>query len=124
MQLVQPTARFQLALDALLPMLYRPHEVGRIPLVHAHPFRSFLTSCVFAQQLAQRILVSYILYSLYAAYPISINPFKSVLLSTYVQERQNAIQIANEGGYSDHEQLVWVLWKILKGDGNDVCHVF
>lgn len=71
-------------------------------------------------QLAQRIPVSFILYSMYAPYPISLNPFKSVLYATFVKERELAIEISAEGGFSEREQLVWVLWKILKGDGNDV----
>ncbi|KAI6002315.1 hypothetical protein F5J12DRAFT_842495 [Pisolithus orientalis] len=95
-QLVQPTARFQLALDALLPLLNSSVE------------------------LAQRILVSFILYSMYAPYPISLNPFKSALYATFVKERGHATQVATEGGFSENEQLVWVLWKILKGDGNDI----
>lgn len=74
-------------------------------------------------QLAQRILVSFILYSLYAPHPISINPFKSVLFITFVKERENAIAVSDGGGVSSNEQLVWVLWKILKGDGNDVSLV-
>ncbi|KAG8215351.1 hypothetical protein J3R82DRAFT_8947 [Butyriboletus roseoflavus] len=95
-QLVQPTARFQLALDALLPLLNSSVE------------------------LAQRILVSFILYSMYAPYPISLNPFKSALYATFLKERGYAIKVTAEGGFSDNEQLVWVLWKILKGDGNDI----
>lgn len=95
-QLVQPTARFQLALDALLPLLNSSVE------------------------LAQRILVSFILYSMYAPYPISLNPFKSALYATFFKERGHAAQVAAEGGFSENEQLVWVLWKILKGDGNDI----
>lgn len=75
-------------------------------------------------KLAQRILVSFILYSLYAPHPITINPFKSVLFIAYVKEREKAIEITNEGGVSPNEQLVWVLWKILKGDGNDVSLPF
>jgi hypothetical protein len=71
-------------------------------------------------QLAQRIPVSFILYSMYAPYPISLNPFKSVLYATFVKERELAIEISTEGGFSEREQLVWVLWKILKGDGNDI----
>ena len=39
----------------------------------------------------------------------------------YVREREKAVSVANEGGVSPNEQFVWVLWKILKGDGNDVC---
>ncbi|KAG1750498.1 uncharacterized protein EDB91DRAFT_1235032 [Suillus paluster] len=96
MQLVQPAARFQLALDLLLPLLTSPAD------------------------LAQRIPVSFILYSMYAPYPISLNPFKSVLYATFVKERELAIKVSAEGGFSDREQLVWVLWKILKGDGNDI----
>jgi hypothetical protein len=96
-QLVQPTSRFQLALDALLPVLGTSNN-----------------------ELAQRILVSFILYSLYAPHPISINPFKSVLFATFVQERDFAVRVSNDGSICESEQLVWVLWKILKGDGNDI----
>ena len=64
--------------------------------------------------------MSYILYSLYAPHPIAINPFKSVLYATFVRERETAIRVANSGGIGENEQLVWALWKILKGDGNDV----
>ena len=64
--------------------------------------------------------MSYILYSLYAPHPIAINPFKSVLYATFVRERETAIRVANSGGIGENEQLVWVLWKILKGDGSDV----
>ncbi|KAF8824054.1 hypothetical protein HHX47_DHR9000408 [Lentinula edodes] len=81
-------------------------------------------------QVAQRILVSFILYSLYAPHPISINPFRSALLMTFVNERERAIRAANVHaetnivtrvtGNSSSEQLVWVLWKILRGDGNDI----
>ncbi|KAM5538820.1 hypothetical protein V8D89_007542 [Ganoderma adspersum] len=95
-QIVPPLSRFQLALDVLMPMLDAPIE------------------------LTQRILVSYILYSLYAPHPISINPFKTVLYATFVRERDSAVQIANTGGVSESEQLVWVLFKILKGDGIDI----
>ena len=64
--------------------------------------------------------MSYILYSLYAPHPIAINPFKSVLYATFVKEREVAVREGNAGGVSENEQLVWVLWKILKGDGSDV----
>ena len=57
---------------------------------------------------------------MYAPYPISLNPFKSALYATFLKERGYAVKITAEGGFSDNEQLVWVLWKILKGDGNDV----
>jgi hypothetical protein len=72
------------------------------------------------RQLVQRIPVSFILHSMYAPYSISLNPFKSVLYTTFVKERELAIKVSAEGGFSEREQLVWVLWKILKGDGNDV----
>jgi len=69
--------------------------------------------------------VAYILYSLYAPHPIAINPFKSVLFDTFTKERDAAIQLAEEGNASDNEQLVWVLWKVLKGDGDHVRgHIF
>jgi hypothetical protein len=77
-----------------------------------------------AKSLAQRILVSFILYSLYMPHPVTINPFKSALLVVYIKEREKAITIAHEGGVSPNEQFVWVLWKILKGDGNDVSNLF
>ncbi|CCM02268.1 uncharacterized protein FIBRA_04353 [Fibroporia radiculosa] len=95
-QLVQSTSRFQVALDVLLPILDTPAE------------------------LTQRILVSYLLYSLYAPHPISINPFQSALHASFVKERDLAMRVASEGGVSENEQLVWVLWKILKGDGSDI----
>jgi hypothetical protein len=73
-----------------------------------------------AAELPQRILVSFILYSLYAPHPVTINPFKSALFVVYTKEREKAVTTANEGGVSPNEQFVWVLWKILKGDGNDI----
>ncbi|TDL26929.1 hypothetical protein BD410DRAFT_783028 [Rickenella mellea] len=95
-QLVQPTARFQLALDALLPLL---SGNGELP---------------------QRILVSYILYSLYATHPIAMNPFKIAFAEVFIRERDHAKSEAERNAASENEQLVWVLWKILKGDGNDL----
>ncbi|KAI0341196.1 hypothetical protein BDW22DRAFT_1359447 [Trametopsis cervina] len=96
MQMVPSTSRFQLALDVLLPLLDSPAEIS------------------------QRILVSYILYALYAPHPISINPFQSALAVTFTKERELATAIAADGGVGQNEQLVWVLWKILKGDGGDI----
>ncbi|KAJ8075496.1 hypothetical protein PM082_021126 [Marasmius tenuissimus] len=97
--LVQPTSRFQLALDALLPIL----ESNNASI-----------------DLAQRILVSFILYFLYAPHPIAINPFKSVLFAAFVREREQAVKVVNGGGVAANEPFVWVLWKILKGDGSDI----
>ncbi|KAJ7455020.1 hypothetical protein B0H11DRAFT_2068779 [Mycena galericulata] len=96
-RLAQSTSTFQLALDALLPVL--------------DP-----TPC----QLTERILVSFILFALYAPHPIAINPFKSVLFLTFLKEREKALAVASAGGVSPNEPLVWVLWKILKGDGDDI----
>ncbi|KDQ23648.1 hypothetical protein PLEOSDRAFT_1108130 [Pleurotus ostreatus PC15] len=96
--------RFQVALDALLPLLESSSSsAGQFP----------------SNELAQRILAAYILYSLYAPYPISINPFKTALFATFVKERRSSIVDASTTG--PNEQLVWVLWKILKGDGNDIA---
>ncbi|KAJ7267797.1 hypothetical protein C8J57DRAFT_1469256 [Mycena rebaudengoi] len=112
------TSTFQLALDALLPVLDPPG------------------GC----ELTDRILVSFILFALYAPHPIAINPFKSVLVGTFVKEREKAVRIAGgvggqqtnggeqqevlnssgQSGVAPNEPLVWVLWKILKGDGEDI----
>ncbi|KIY71357.1 hypothetical protein CYLTODRAFT_429529 [Cylindrobasidium torrendii FP15055 ss-10] len=98
LQLVEPRQRFQVALDVLLPLLD--------PLPGPRFDKDLL---------AQRILVAFLLYSLYAPYPITINPFKSVLFVTFRKERANA-----SVGVTEDEQLVWVLWKLLRGDGNDI----
>ncbi|KAF5382813.1 hypothetical protein D9757_007313 [Collybiopsis confluens] len=131
-QLVQPTLRFQLALDALLPLLDGNWESGNSSLnIDGHD----------RNQTAQRILVSFILFSLYAPHPVSINPFRSALYMTFVNEREKAIRLSNSNangastlgngggtgsatllvaGTASNDQLVWVLWKILRGDGNDI----
>ncbi|KAJ3922638.1 hypothetical protein F5877DRAFT_33248 [Lentinula edodes] len=123
-QLVQPTLRFQVALDALLPLLDGDLQTSSATANADTINRSS------NNQVAQRILVSFILYSLYAPHPISINPFRSALLMTFVNERERAIRAANVHaetnivtrvtGNPSSEQLVWVLWKILRGDGNDI----
>ena len=89
-------------------------SVHRAPTV----YRSVLTSP--SLQLSQRILASYILYALYAPHPISINPFRSALLNTFNKEKEFAAKAGREDVIGQNEQLVWVLWKILKGDGSDV----
>ena len=130
-QLVQPTARFQLALDALLPILDSPRsEVSRVLdpacIIRRNILADISYTLLFlsSPKLPQRILVAYILYSLYAPHPIAINPFKSVLFDTFTKERNAAVQLAGEGKASDNEQLVWVLWKVLKGDGDHVSGGF
>lgn len=60
------------------------------------------------------------LYSLYAPHPIAMNPFHCVLVETFVREKEHARIISAEGSVSPNEQLIWVLWKILRGDGSDV----
>ncbi|CAK5262183.1 unnamed protein product [Mycena citricolor] len=98
-RLAHQTSTFQLALDALLPILDPPTPA----------------------ELSSRILVSFILFSLYSPHPIGMNPFKSVLFITFVKERELALTVANSsGGIAPNEPLVWVLWKILKGDGEDI----
>ncbi|EJD05028.1 uncharacterized protein FOMMEDRAFT_120314 [Fomitiporia mediterranea MF3/22] len=95
-QLVQPAARFGIALDVLLPLLSGQAETTR------------------------RILAAYILYYMYATHPIAINPFRSAFAEVFVRERDVSRAETERGGVSENEQLVWVLWKILKGDGNDL----
>lgn len=71
-------------------------------------------------EVAERILACYILFALYAPHPIQLNPFASVLHTIFVKETERAQKLENAGGIADNDQLVYVLWKILKGDGNDV----
>lgn len=66
------------------------------------------------------------MYSLYAPHPISINPFKTVLFSTFLQEKEVAVRTSGDGKENttcENEKLVWALWKILKGEGNDVSNL-
>ncbi|OCB86003.1 hypothetical protein A7U60_g6898 [Sanghuangporus baumii] len=95
-QLVQPAGRFGIALDILLPLLSSYSEVPR------------------------RICAAYILYYMYAAHPIAMNPFRSAFAEVFLREREMSRFEAERGGVNENEQLVWVLWKILKGDGNDL----
>lgn len=73
-----------------------------------------------AFQTADRILSCYILYSMYAPHPISINPFATVLHAIFVRETNKALEVERDGGLVGNDQLVYVLWKVLKGDGKDV----
>ena len=57
---------------------------------------------------------------MYAPHPIGINPFKSALYNTFIKERKLAIENQDTIYSVEREQLVWVLWKILRGDGQDV----
>lgn len=67
------------------------------------------------RQVEQQITASYILYALYAPHSIALNPFKSVLVDAFYRERMD-IGVS----FRVNEQLVWVLWKILHGHGNDI----
>ncbi|KAJ7434364.1 hypothetical protein FB451DRAFT_1195366 [Mycena latifolia] len=84
-RLAHSTSTFQLALDALLPVLDAPTPA----------------------ELTDRILVAFILFALYAPHPIAINPFKSVLFVTFVKECEKALALAG-GGVAPNEPLVWI----------------
>ncbi|KAJ7462458.1 hypothetical protein FB451DRAFT_1404257 [Mycena latifolia] len=72
------------------------------------------------QQLTDRIIAPFLLFSLYAPHPISLNPFKSTLVATFLRERENALAAVRNGGMAPNEPLLWTLWKILTGDGDDI----
>ncbi|KAL0572124.1 hypothetical protein V5O48_009837 [Marasmius crinis-equi] len=90
--LVQPTKRFQVALNVLVPVL----EGG-----DNH------------NDLAQHILASFILNSLRTPSD-PINPFKSVLVEALVKEQRIAVQ------GPENEPFVWALSNILREDENDI----
>ncbi|KAJ7444671.1 hypothetical protein FB451DRAFT_1413068 [Mycena latifolia] len=97
------TSTFQLALGALLYFL----DHG--------------TQCEFnrrIQQLTDRSIASFLLFSLYAPHPISLNPFKSTLVATFLRERENALAAVRNGGMAPNEPLLWTLW--ITGDGDDI----
>lgn len=83
------------------------------------------------------------MYHMYASHPVAMNPFRSAFAEVFIRERDAAAarlsgkvdeelkagvvdkHEVEKGGpalenWEGHEQLVWVLWKILKGDGIDV----
>ncbi|KAJ7437186.1 hypothetical protein FB451DRAFT_1417000 [Mycena latifolia] len=45
---------------------------------------------------------------------------ESVQVETFAQERENALAAVRNGAITPNEPLVWVLWKILKGEGYDI----
>ena len=49
-----------------------------------------------------------------------MNPFQSALAVVFAKEREFATNVTPDDGVAQNEKLVWVLWKILKGDGSDV----
>ncbi|KAJ7480974.1 hypothetical protein FB451DRAFT_1556404 [Mycena latifolia] len=69
--------------------------------------------------ITDRILISFILFALYAPHLMAIDPFKSVLFVTFVKEREKGLAVAGTGGVAPNEPLVWVLWTILMGGGDD-----
>lgn len=71
------------------------------------------------QEIDERIQAAYILHALYASYAIDMNPFHCALLQVFAREREIAMRYGDNLPYPN-EQLVWVLWKILKGQGKDV----
>ncbi|EIN03586.1 hypothetical protein PUNSTDRAFT_147016 [Punctularia strigosozonata HHB-11173 SS5] len=88
MALVPEMARFQISLDVLLPALSDRSKTAE-----------------------ERVLVAYVLYALYAAYPLELNPFKSTLEETLEKERNSVNEDVNE-------RVIWVLSKVLQGEGN------
>ena len=61
------------------------------------------------------------LYHLYAGHPINMNPFRSAFVEVFNLEKEKATsQQQEDASLGGREQLVWVLWKILRGDGFDV----
>jgi hypothetical protein len=89
-------------------------------------------------QIPQRILAAYVLNALYVSHD-HLNPFHDHLLRIFESERVNAIAAARikssfvgssqraldslrarNGTQAGNEQLVWVLWKVLQGEGDDV----
>jgi hypothetical protein len=57
---------------------------------------------------------------MYAPHPISINPFATVLHAIFVRETNKALEMDKNGCPAENDQFVYVLWKVLKGDGKDV----
>lgn len=60
---------------------------------------------------------------MYALHPITMNPFKTAFVDVFTSERDRARECADRGSTSDVEQLVWVVWKVLKGEGTDVSNL-
>lgn len=89
-------------------------------------------------QIPQRILAAFVLHAIhvYATHD-HMNPFHDHLLRIFESERAIAIATSRiksslvspsqrvpgsdpNGVQAENEQLVWVLWKILQGEGDDV----
>jgi hypothetical protein len=121
-KLVPDPDKFRLSLEVLLPVLSGAHaEVslsfgGLVLILVWTECRLGSISC----QLTDRILSAYLLFALYAPHPFSLNPFKSALTEAFIHERDEAREASSRGQVHSNEQLVWVIWKILRGEGNDV----
>ncbi|KZS95385.1 hypothetical protein SISNIDRAFT_483622 [Sistotremastrum niveocremeum HHB9708] len=88
--------RFRIALDTVLPQMTSGSDY------------------------ALRILSSFILFSLYTPHPISMNPFRSIILEQFLSHRAVARTHVNINDTHVNEQFIWVLWKILRGEGSDI----
>ncbi|KAL0576994.1 hypothetical protein V5O48_005004 [Marasmius crinis-equi] len=114
-KLAQFTKRFQLALDALLRILEGGDNDNNMCVLAL--LLGVLSKSGGLDPTAGATNPS-LSYSIHAPNPIAINPSKSVLVEAFVKKQQIAVQ----GSYSEvaNETLVWVLWKILRGDGSDI----
>ncbi|KAJ7462992.1 hypothetical protein FB451DRAFT_1562400 [Mycena latifolia] len=54
-------------------------------------------------------------------HPIFINPFKSALSATFIQEHGDAFAAARYSRAAPNDRPVWILCRILKGEGDDLC---
>jgi len=70
---------------------------------------------------ARRILAAYILYALYSgdAKKRALNPFNPALNEAFLCERKRLLELGDRAP-PGHAQLVWVLWRIATGNGDDV----
>jgi hypothetical protein len=129
---------FPLALEALLPALQDQNIQVCIKIICT----MVTDSLPIRPQPPQRILAAYLLDALYASHD-HLNPFHDHILQIFESERAAAVMHSRsfdlvgspelglgppqEGGsglQAENEQLVWVLWKILKGEGEHVSRLF
>jgi hypothetical protein len=120
--------RVSLISNGFIPTLEDPNIK-----VISHNF-SPIIQCLHLSQLSYRILSAYLIYALYDFHDTP-NPFYNHLIKIFDSERIMALT-ASRGHYLhkptsqqlnvqvDTEQLIWVLWKILKGEGNEVSNFY
>jgi hypothetical protein len=124
-QLVQPNLRFQLALDVLLPILdsNKPAEVRIRSCQCIQTVDDFSDFSLIASPADFSLIYS--VFTLCASSCHGWQPLQVGGTLGCLKDGKKAIRsIANEGGVSPDEPLVWVLWRILRGDGNDVSILF